>query len=167
MLEDAQGLSVATDRPESIAAIDTFVGTALSYGTDYEPVVTAAQADPGCVMAGSLAASLMMWMEAGQSPQLARPQLDRCRPALATAGAREALWFQATEAWVDGDVASALAMLEQITDRWPRDVFAMKLAQYHYFNLLSSSINRFFALPSLYLHRFSATTHSFKSPETA
>ena len=135
MLEDAQGLSVATDRPESIAAIDTFVGTALSYGTDYEPVVTAAQADPGCVMAGSLAASLMMWMEAGQSPQLARPQLDRCRPALATAGAREALWFQATEAWVDGDVASALAMLEQITDRWPRDVFAMKLAQYHYFNL--------------------------------
>ncbi|MBL6953395.1 MAG: tetratricopeptide repeat protein [Alphaproteobacteria bacterium] len=135
MLTDGQGLAVATDRPENIAAINAFVTTALAYGTDYQPIIEAAEADPGCVMAGALAASLMMWMEAGQSPSLARPYLDRCRPALAVAEARETLWFQATEAWVAGDMATALAILEQITERWPRDLFAMKLAQYHYFNL--------------------------------
>ena len=77
----------------------------------------------------------MMWVEAGQSPSLAQSYLDRCRPALAVAEAREGLWFQATEAWVIGDMVAALAILEQITDRWPRDVFALKLAMYHYFNL--------------------------------
>ncbi|MDP6689170.1 MAG: tetratricopeptide repeat protein [Alphaproteobacteria bacterium] len=135
MLKDAQGLAVATDRPETIAAIDTFVATALAYGTDYQPIIDAAEADPTCVMAGSLAASLMMWMEAGQSPQLARPYLNRCREAVMRAEPREGLWFQATEAWVAGDLAAAMDLLEQITERWPRDVFAMKLAQYHYFNL--------------------------------
>lgn len=135
MDSDGQGLAVATDRPESIAAIDTFVAAALAYGTDYQPILTAAEADPGCVMTGSLAASLMMWMETGQSPQLAQPYLDRCRAGLAAVEAREKLWFQATEAWVGGDIAAALAALEQITECWPRDVFAMKLAQYHYFNL--------------------------------
>jgi hypothetical protein len=64
----------------------------------------------------------MMWVEAGQSPSLAQSYLDRCRPALAVAEAREGLWFQATEAWVSGDMVAALAILEQITDRWPRDV---------------------------------------------
>ncbi|MDP7546428.1 MAG: hypothetical protein QGF20_03970 [Alphaproteobacteria bacterium] len=80
MLTDGQGLAVATERPETIAAIDTFVATALAYGTDYQPIITAAEADPGCVMLGSLAASLMMWMEAGQSPSLARPYLERWFP---------------------------------------------------------------------------------------
>jgi tetratricopeptide (TPR) repeat protein len=135
MLRDGQGLAVSTDRPETIAAIDTFVATALAYGTNYQPIIEAAEADPGCVMAASLAASLMMWMEAGQSPALARPYLDRCRAGLKQAEAREALWFQATEAWVAGDIAAAFAVLERITEGWPRDVFAMKLAQYHYFNL--------------------------------
>ena len=61
MLTDGQGLAVATDRPENIAAINAFVTTALAYGTDYQPIIEAAEADPGCVMAGALAASLMMW----------------------------------------------------------------------------------------------------------
>jgi hypothetical protein len=135
MMLDEQGLAVASDRPETTAAIDTFVRTALGYGTDYPPILAAAEADPDSVMAGSLAASLMMWMESGDSPGLARPHLDRCRGALATAEPREALWFQSTEAWTMGDMARAIAGLEEITDRWPRDVFAMKLAQYHYFNL--------------------------------
>jgi tetratricopeptide (TPR) repeat protein len=135
MLIDGQGLSVATDRPENIAAVDTFAATALSYGTNYQPIITAAAADPACVMVGSLAASLMMWMEMGQSPEMARPYLESCRPGLALAEPRERLWFQATQAWINGDMALAMDTLEQITERWPRDVFAMKLAQYHYFNL--------------------------------
>ncbi len=135
MLIDGQGLAMATERPENIAAINTFVTTALAYGTKYQPIVDAAEADPACVMVGSLAASLMMWMEAGQSPQLAQPYLERCRAGLAAAEPREVLWFRATEAWVAGDMATAMDLLEQITERWPRDVFAMKLAQYHYFNL--------------------------------
>jgi len=74
-------------------------------------------------------------VEEGKSPSLAQPYLYRCRPAPAVAEAREGLWFQATEAWVGGDMAATLAILEQITDHWPRDVFALKLAMYHYFNL--------------------------------
>lgn len=135
MLTDAQGLVVATDRLENIAAIDAFVTTALAYGTNYQPAIAAAAADPACVMVGSLAASLMMWMEMGESPRMAQPYLDSCRSGLALAEPRERLWFDATEAWIGGDMAKAIAILEQITDRWPRDVFAMKLAQYHYFNL--------------------------------
>lgn len=134
-LEDGQGLAVAAASAKTIAAIDHFVDQALTYGKDYAPIVEAAEAEPGCVMAGSLAASLMMWMEAGQSPALAEPYLERCRGALAGAEPRERAWFEATEAWVTGDMGRALQVLEKITDDWPRDVFAMKLAQYHYFNL--------------------------------
>ena len=135
MLRDGQGLELAAERPETVAAVDHFVHQALSYGKDYAPIIAAAEAEPGSVMAGSLAAGLMMWLESGQSPALARPHLERCRPALARTSERERLWHAATEAWVEGEVERALGLLEAVTERWPRDVFAMKLAQYHYFNL--------------------------------
>ena len=134
MMLDAQGLEVASGRAETVAAIDTFVRQALAYGTDFQPILDAAQAEPACVMAGTLAASLMMWMEAGEAPALARPHLENCRAGLAAATAREKQWFAATEAWVGGDLPAAIAGLEAVTDQWPRDLFAMKLVQYHYFN---------------------------------
>ncbi len=135
MLADAQGLAVSTDNPATIAAIDRFVHAALAYGTDFMGVVAALEDEPDNVMAGSLAAVLMMFLEAGNSAELARPYLDAARKVVDGATDRERDFFVATEAWVAGDIDTALARLDGITDRYPCDVMAMKLMQYHHFNL--------------------------------
>ena len=135
MLTDAQGLAVSTDNPATIAAIDRFVHAALAYGTDFMGVVEALDDESDSVMAGSLAAVLMMFFEAGNSADLGLPYLDAARKGVDGATYRERDFFAATEAWVAGDIDTALARLDGITDRHPRDVMAMKLMQYHHFNL--------------------------------
>lgn len=135
MTRDAQDLPLSGAAPETRAAIDRFVAEALSYGADLPCILPAVEAEPDCVMAQILAASLMMWAERGDSPALAAPHLTAAEALADRANDRERLWLTATRAWVDGDLERAIAALDRVTDRWPQDLFAMKLQQYHLFNL--------------------------------
>lgn len=131
---DGQGLEVTTDDPRVIEGLDRMTAAFLGYTNDAAAVLDAARADPGSVAAQAWSAALMMFMENATAAAQARPYLAAARAALGRATPREALLTEAIGAWVDGDLDRALALHEVIAARWPRDVAAAKLGQYHAFN---------------------------------
>ncbi len=135
MLRDAQGLEVTTDNPETVAALDQFCGQFLGYGNRILEILEAPKTDPGCALVNAQAACLYMFFETGESPDLARPNLEAAKAAAAGATPREQAYVAAIDAWVSGDMERAIAAHYDIAEDWPRDVFAMKLCQYHHFNL--------------------------------
>jgi hypothetical protein len=141
MLHDAYGNEVATDNADTIAALDRFAQSFIAYGTDFAVIFDAAAADPDCVMARAQAALLGLFMENNAGTALAQEHLAAAR-ALVTQGqgsAREHVYARAIDAAAQADVATATALHDDIAARWPRDLFAAKLGQIHYFNVGDSS----------------------------
>ncbi|MDP6621532.1 MAG: tetratricopeptide repeat protein [Alphaproteobacteria bacterium] len=134
-MRDAQGLEVSTDNPETVAAIDLFRDEFLGYGNRILEILEAPKSDPGCALVNAQAACLYMFFETGESPDLARPNIEAAKATASSATPREQAYVAAIDAWVSGDVERAIAGHYDIAERWPRDVFAMKLCQYHHFNL--------------------------------
>ena len=135
MLNDAYGLPVSTDSPAVVAAIDTFVEHFLGYGQQADAVLKAVEHDPECALAQACCAALYMFLEAPQAPQLARPYLAAAQRLKTTATAREQLFIDAIAGWVENDMATALRRHEQLAAQYPWDLAAIKIGQYHYFNL--------------------------------
>lgn len=133
-MRDGQGLEVTTDDPRVIDWLDRMTAALLGYTDDAGAVLEAASADPGCVAAQAWSAALMMFMENATAARQARPHLTAARAGLDRATPREALLVAAIGAWVEGDLDRALRLHEEIAARWPRDVAAAKLGQYHAFN---------------------------------
>jgi hypothetical protein len=131
---DGQGLEIATDDPRVIDGLDRMTAALLAYTNDAGAVLDAARADPGCVAAQAWSAALMMFMEDATAAARARPHLAAARAALGRASPREVMLTEAIGAWVEGDLDRALQLHEAIAQRWPRDVAAAKLGQYHAFN---------------------------------
>lgn len=135
MLEDAYGLPVSTDSPEAITAIDTFVDNFLGYGQQADAILKAVEHDPECALAQACCAALYMFLESRQAPDLARPFLQAARQNQANVTSRERLFCEAVGAWVENDIEHALRCHEQLAEQYPQDLAALKLGQYHYFNL--------------------------------
>ncbi|HEC08862.1 MAG TPA: tetratricopeptide repeat protein [Acidimicrobiales bacterium] len=131
---DSQGLEVATDSPATMAAIDAFGESFLGYGLDAPRILDGVEADPGCVMARSLAAALHLFDESPGSRRLASDQLAAARPHLDSATPRERLTHEGVEAWARCRYDAAMAAHEEIAARWPRDLVSVKFGQYHAFN---------------------------------
>lgn len=136
MLNDTYGNDVETDRAATVAAIDRFAHSLISYGTDFGVIFEAVEADPDCVMARAHAALLGLFMENNDGTARAQGHLTAGRALVAKGKgtAREQFCFRAVDAAARHDVATATALHEEIADRWPRDLFAAKMGQIHYFN---------------------------------
>ncbi len=134
MLKDAQELDVATDSTTAIAAIDRFTDQVLSYGTDASAIFKGIAADPQCVQGNLLAAVLQLFLETRAAAAAAKPYIEAAGTRAASATPREQLALQAVTAWALGRGDGAGPLFEEIVGRWPRDLLAAKLAQYHYFN---------------------------------
>ncbi|HZH25843.1 MAG TPA: tetratricopeptide repeat protein [Azospirillaceae bacterium] len=137
MRRDARGLPVTTDSAEAVAALDAFADAFIRYADNAAVLLDAVKADPGCALAQAYAAMLHMLLESREAPDLARPYRDAALKAVqAPAGVtdRERLLVDAARAWVEGDPATVLARLEAVVRDHPRDLLAMKLAQYHHLN---------------------------------
>lgn len=135
MPDDLYGLPVTCARPETLAAINDFIHGFLSYQPKATAVMEAADADPDCALANAYTALLWMFLEAPAAPANAAPYIARARAAADGVTAREALMIDAAAAWVEGDVPKLLEICDRITTDHPRDMTALKLAQYHLFNL--------------------------------
>ncbi|NQV81116.1 MAG: hypothetical protein HQ495_11225 [Alphaproteobacteria bacterium] len=125
MRQDAQGLAVSTDRPETIAAIDALLARQANQRLDQAEraaLIATADQDPAA-MPNTIAA--ILGVHAGDKVGAAR-YLGRARAA-PSANDRETLFLDATAAWADGDIDKAIAGFEQIADRWPRDMYAVRL----------------------------------------
>lgn len=133
MLQDTQGLDVTTDSPETITAINRYTDQALAYGKDAVAIFKGIEADPECAIANAHAAALYLSHERAESRCQALPYLQAARQYKNKATEREKLYVSAVEAWAVGAINQAIAYLEVLTQKFPRDVLAVQMGQYHYF----------------------------------
>lgn len=130
-MRDAQELEVATDSAAAVTALDHFREQMLSLGPSPERVLDAASDHPDCALLQTYAAVFHLYgmTEAGNAT--ARDFLDGARAA--PRDAREDHWAAVVEAWIDGNYEAAMDRCEAITERWPRDLLAAKVAEFHYY----------------------------------
>src|SRR5260221_6197416 len=133
MLSDARGLTVTAASPEAVAALDAAVAAYCGLRLDTgDQLKRALAADPNFLFAHTLKAYFMMLFAR-------RDFVGRAAQALAAAEAaeqavggtpRELSHLAALRSWVRGDWRQALARWEAILIDHPRDLVALRLAQY-------------------------------------
>ena len=133
MLRDTQGLDVTTDSPLTIAAINRYTDQALAYGKDAVAIFKGIEADPECAIANAYAAAFYLCHECAESRFKALPYLEAAKKYAVKATEREQLFVAAIVAWAEGKIERSIAYSEEITDKYPRDIIAVQLGQYHYF----------------------------------
>jgi len=131
---DPFDLTIHLARPESTAAVAGFVEGFLGYRPSILAVLAAAEHDESLIVQ-AYAAALQMFSEAPGGPEAARAHLLRARAAGLPASERERQFAEAVSLWADGEVRAAIATLEALVQRHPRDLTAVKLGQYLAFNL--------------------------------
>lgn len=125
MHQDAQGLTVSTERPETVAAIDRLLDRQANQrldGAERAALIAAADQDPA-TMPNAIAAILNI--HAGDPKQAGR-YIARARAASSPTD-REHLFVAAAAAWAEGDVDAAISKFEEIAERWPRDMYAVRM----------------------------------------
>jgi hypothetical protein len=132
MLHDCLGNPVTLQDAASLGAVDDFVGGFIACEARAVNILDAA-ADAGPLVQ-AYAAALHMFAESRAAPANARPFIDRALASPLRATPREQRFVQAVAAWVDGDLARAIALHEEQAREHPRDLASLKLGQYHLFN---------------------------------
>ena len=130
---DSRGLAVSTESDGAIAAIDHYAHELIALGTDAAAVRGAADANPDCAMLQAYCASTFLYSQTTAGSQQAAPYLDRAARRIGELTEREQVFIGAVKLGCAGDFEGALALYEQIAERWPRDMVAAKLAEFHFF----------------------------------
>lgn len=130
---DSRGLEVTTDSADAVAAIDRYTDAAISLRAGMDEIVARADANPDCAMLQACAASLYVYSQSTAQARGALPHLERARKRIADVTERERIFIAALEAGCTGDFEQALSYHEQIAARWPRDLLAAKVAEFHFF----------------------------------
>jgi tetratricopeptide (TPR) repeat protein len=133
VVSDAQGNLVTASGPGPAALLDDAVTAYLGFRKDTGDRLKAVFAtEPDMVLAHCLRGYFMMLF--GQRAMVPRAQrsVAAAQAAAQTVGvtSREAAHVATLAAWVAGDFAGAVARWEAIAAEHPRDVLALKLAQY-------------------------------------
>ncbi len=133
MLTDSLGNAVTLLHAASVAAVNDFVeGFIASEARAIAPLAIAdTDASP---IVQAYCAALHMFAESRDAPANARPYIARALASAVTATPREQRFVQAVKAWVDADMARAIALHEEQAREHPRDLASLKLGQYHLFN---------------------------------
>jgi tetratricopeptide (TPR) repeat protein len=133
MLSDERGLAVTVANPEAMAYLDATVASYCGMRLDTgDRLKQALAADPGFLFAHTLKGYFMMLFGKRDFVARARQALAAAEAAAQAAGgtARERAHLAALRDWVGGDWRRALARWEAILVEHPRDVVALRLAQY-------------------------------------
>ena len=141
MLHDAYGNQIKTDCVQTVAAIDRYAHSLITYGTDCGVIFDAVEADPECLIARGHAALLGLFMENHEGTARAGAHIEAGRTLIAKhkGTMREQIYFRAIDAAARRDVATAIRLHEEIANQWPLDLLSAKLGQLHYFNLGNSN----------------------------
>ncbi len=134
MLRDALGNPATLHQTESLAPLDDFVMGFIASEARAVNVLSITAQDHSTIVQ-AYAAALHMFAETGNAPANARPYLQQAQQHTAEATPREQRFVAAVAAWVQGDVPASLRLLQEQVAQHPRDLVALKLGQYHAFNL--------------------------------
>ena len=133
-MQDLLGNEVHVADAASAARVDDFVGGFIACQARVVNILEAAAHDESLIV-NTFAAALHLFAEAPSGYADARPFLARAAASGLPASARERAWLAAVQAWADADIARAIALLAGVVKEHPRDLAALKLAQYLLFNL--------------------------------
>ncbi|NNE39724.1 MAG: tetratricopeptide repeat protein [Marinicaulis sp.] len=132
---DKFDLPIAAADPKAAVGYDAYVQEFLSYGAGIRDLFAVADATPEAPLLSAHAAALHLAFEGAEGWQAARPYIARMRQTIDAATEREKLFCAAVDAWAALDFSKALALLDELTVRWPADLCSIKWGQYHAFNL--------------------------------
>jgi tetratricopeptide (TPR) repeat protein len=130
---DSRGLAVTTDSDQAIAAINHFADAAISLKPGMADITATARREPECAMLQICAAALHALSQSNLEGQSGLPYLARARERAADLTERERLFIDTVTAGCMGDFDRAIDGYERIIERWPRDVLAVKIAEFHCF----------------------------------
>ncbi|MGC1341417.1 MAG: hypothetical protein WA854_03780 [Candidatus Binataceae bacterium] len=130
---DLRGLSVTANSDEAIAAIDRYADAAIALKPGMDAIVAAADAHRDCAMLQACAASLFALSQSTGQARRGNLYLARARERIDDLTERERIFIDAVGAGCEGDFGRALGLYEQIAERWPRDLLAAKIAEFHFF----------------------------------
>ena len=133
MWTDALGNPVTLDGGDaSLRALNDFVEGFIASEARAVNVLAAAD-DPSPIVQAYIAA-VHLFAESRDASANARPFIQRAMAGIGRVTPREQRFIQAVRAWVDGDVASAIALHQEQAREHPRDLPSLKLGHYHLFN---------------------------------
>lgn len=132
---DRTGLPIENACAAGAVGYDEYVREFISYGSKLRQLFAVADNAPDCPLINAHAAALHLAFEGAEGWAHAAPYLARMRAAEASASERERLFCAAVASWAARDYVRSLALLDELTVRWPADLCAIKWGQYHAFNL--------------------------------
>ncbi len=132
---DARGLPMTAASDAELASVDWFTARLARIDRGAEAILEDAKTFPGSPMVQLGAAAFCLFGQIGASDKAAASYLSAAKPLLASATPREALLHHALALWADKDHLGAVAALEEMTQRWPRDLLAAKIAEFLYYVL--------------------------------
>jgi tetratricopeptide (TPR) repeat protein len=133
MKSDSRGLAVTTDSDQAIAAINHFTEAAVALKPGMADITAAARREPECAMLQVYAAALHALSQSNLEARNGVRYLDLARHRSADLSERERIFIDAVAAGCAGDFERAIGLYGQILERWPRDILAAKLAEFHCF----------------------------------
>ena len=136
MHRNESGLTFSAANEAAVAAFDRTIAAYLHFSRDTGArLKETLAADPGMPMAHVLKGCFYQLMGLPALLPKAREALEAAEKSGAAATPRERLHLAALRAWSDGDFSAAVNAWETILLEWPRDILALKLANYLHFYL--------------------------------
>jgi tetratricopeptide (TPR) repeat protein len=135
MHRDRLGLELGAASGEAARACDEALWAYVGFGREPGvPLKRALQLDPAMPMALCLQGYFMHLMGVPGLVPKARSAVASLK-RISGMNPREKAHASALEAWCEGELERACAAFEEILRQWPRDILALKLANYLYFYL--------------------------------
>jgi hypothetical protein len=133
MFTDARGLAVTATTQNSVDQLDVATGAYLGARRDtLDRVGKLCLADPDCLLAHCLAGYLHMHRGKPESATSAKESLAcvNRKASQLPVTRREQLHIDSLQAWTEGDLVGAVRRWEAILVDHPRDILAIRLAQF-------------------------------------
>jgi hypothetical protein len=133
-MQDSLGNAIHVADAASVAAINDFVEGFIACEARVVNILVAAEHDDSVIVQAA-AAAVQLFAESPVGVLAAQPHLARAAASKLAASEREQRFLHAVQAWADNDIARSIALLAEQVQQHPRDLAALKLAQYLSFNL--------------------------------
>ena len=133
MNRDERGLGVTNASDVSLQALNSYARAALSLSSGANAILPVAKATPDCPLLQAYAASTYLYTQSVIEGAGAARYIANAEARLSEVSERERIFIESIRAGLGGDFERALAGYEEIAARWPRDVVAAKLAEFHFF----------------------------------
>jgi hypothetical protein len=167
MKTDRFGLTVSTDKQAVIDALDHFSTQLLLNGKEARKICDAVIENPDNLLLNCHSGIIFLFAHDDADSVKILPFLHAAEKLLSRSNDREKLYYQAALFWYQKDHGAALGIYEKITEQWPRDCVAAKLAEWMFHCMgQADDVTRFLRMTTkMYPHNKKEpgflATHSF------